>query len=455
MSVSLQPAGHDELGLEANAEYEMLEANAEPEKLYAMRKGLEVFPLDSSSRQPKFVVRADDNKSYVVPKKLKDILLLFDGTRTLGDVARDFSASEGVQVSDEQLRETAFGLFQTYNLIEEVRPDEQAESAASPEKKKSSLELVFRLPVITPERARPVTERLTWLFSPSVVTVGVLLIVATQLAFVLRLFTPGRLAIPFGPTDLLVYYALVVATAAFHELGHAAACRRYGCEHGAIGVMLYMVFPAFYVNLSNAWRLGGRQRAVIDIGGIYFQMLTTVPLYLIHLLTGNVHCAVALVSVNVMALFSLNPILKFDGYWLLVDLSGLVNLRARSWKVVKEIVRWSLGLAAGVPTLEEVAGRGKKLFLVTYSFISLGLMTSFVIFLIMYAPARVRMVAAASRQLVYGSGRGLAPEILTLTTLLINLFFLFFLYKLARALYRLLAPKLFKLLVPRRWRREP
>jgi hypothetical protein len=42
-----------------------------------------------------------------------------------------------------------------------------------------------------------------------------------------------------------------------------------------------------------------------------------------------------------------------------------------------------------------------------------------------------------------------------LGTLLINLFFLFFIYKLARAVYRLLAAKLFKLLVPRRWRRQP
>jgi putative peptide zinc metalloprotease protein len=444
VSVSLQPAGRDELGLETNAE---------AEKLYAMRKGLEVFPLDSSSRQPKFVVRADDNKSYVVPEKLKDILLLFDGTRTLRDVARDFSAREGVQISDEQLHETAFGLFQTYNLIEEVGPAEQAPPAL-PEKKKHSLELVFRLPVITPERARPVTERLTWLFSPAAVTVGVMLIVLTQLAFLTRLFTP-HFTIPLRPTDLLIYYALIVATAAFHEVGHAAACRRYGCEHGAIGVMLYMVFPAFYVNLSNAWRLSGRQRAVIDVGGIYFQLLTTVPLYLIHLLTGNIHCAVALVSVNVMVLFSLNPILKFDGYWLLVDLSGLVNLRARSWKVVKEIVRWSLGLASDVPTLEEVAGRGKKLFLVAYSFLSFGIMCSFILFLVIYAPARFRMVAAASRELVTGSGRGFAPEFLTLTTLLINLFFLFFIYRLARAAYKLLASKFFKHLVPRRWRREP
>jgi hypothetical protein len=65
----------------------------------------------------------------------------------------------------------------------------------------------------------------------------------------------------------------------------------------------------------------------------------------------------------------------------------------------------------------------------------------------------MRGVAAASRELVNGSGRGAAPEILTLGTLLINLFFLYFIYKLLRVAYKLVGGKVFKLLNPRRWRR--
>jgi uncharacterized membrane protein len=122
---------------------------------------------------------------------------------------------------------------------------------------------------------------------------------------------------------------------------------------------------------------------------------------------------------------------------------------------VKEVARWGLGLAPGVPTLEEVAGRGKRLFLVVYSFLSLALITSFVLFLVIYAPDRARAVAAASRELLAGSGRGAAPEILTLGSLLINLFFLFFIYKLARVAYKLAVGRVFKPLAARAWRRQP
>jgi putative peptide zinc metalloprotease protein len=418
--------------------YPAAQVRAELEKKYVMKRHLEVFPLDSSSKEPKFVVRAGDDRSYVISEKLKDILLLFDGTRTLRDVAEALSARAGVTVRDEQMREVVSKLTGQYGFIEEwaapgardVRAQTSSERAGDG-KRGRSFEFVFRMPLVSARVARPVTNRLTWLFNPAVVVCGAVLVALAQAALLGHWFTP-RVTIPLAPSDLLLYYALVVATAAVHELGHAAACRRYDCEHGAIGVLWYIVFPALYVNLSNVWRLSARQRAVVDLGGVYFQLLTTIPLYLIHLWTGNPHCAVAIFSVNVMVLFSLNPILKFDGYWLLVDLSGLVNLRARAWRVVKEVVRWGFGAERGVPALEEVAGRGKRLLLVTYSFLSLGLFTSFILLLVIYAPSRVGTLAGAARGVVSGFDGGAAPGLLAVGRLLVNLLFLLFIYKLVR-----------------------
>lgn len=432
VSESVYPTVRAELGLE---------------KTYVLKKHLEIFPLDSSSKQPEFVVRVGDDRSYVVSEKLKDILLLFDGRRTLRDVTEAFSAQERVRVRDEQMREVVSRLVTHYDLIEEVAAGAGPEgrtttpAPAPGEKTGRSFEFVFRLPVISARVARPITDRLTWLFHPAAVACALALIALTEVSFLGHWLTPP-VTIPLGPSDILLFYLLVVTTAAVHEFGHATACRRYGCEHGSIGVLWYIVFPALYVNLSNAWRLSGRQRAVIDIGGIYFQLLTTIPLYLIHLWTGNPHCAVAILSVNVMVLFSLNPILKFDGYWLLVDLSGLVNLRARAWRVVKELVRWGLGAGRSLPTLEEVAGRGKKLLLVTYSFLSLGLFSSFILLLVIYAPARLGALPAAVREVGKGLGTGATPALMASAKLLLNLLFLLFIYRLLKmTVFRLFGRK--------------
>jgi putative peptide zinc metalloprotease protein len=206
-----------------------------------------------------------------------------------------------------------------------------------------------------------------------------------------------------------------------------------------------MVFPALYINLSNAWRLPGRQRAVIDIGGIYFQLLTTVPFYIVYLCLGDPRYAAVILSIDLMVLISLNPVLKFDGYWLLVDLSGLVNLRARSWKVAREVVLWCVGRNASIPSLNEISGRGKKLLLVTYSFVAIGMFSSFVVLLITFAPSRIAMLAASVQQVAAGNDTGVMPIVKHLSNMLVGLFFLIF-------TYRLLKNSLFSILKRLSWR---
>ncbi len=431
----------------ASAAATITEVHPESGRTYRIKDDVEIFPLDSSSTQPRYVVRSGHDKSFVVSEELKNILELFDGSRTVDEVARTISAGQAIPVSGEQMFEKLSKLIGPHHLIEEVGKAHQTNSRENgkkppPRTKTHSFELVFRLPLISPRIAERITRRLIWFFEPAFVLTAVGAMLIVQLVFLSNWFA-ARPAVTFGPKDILIDYALILATALFHEFGHATACRRYRCEHGPIGFLLYMIFPSLYVNLSNAWRLPGKKRAVIDIGGIYFQLLTTIPLYLIYLMTGDTHCAVVILSVDSMVLFSLNPILKFDGYWLLVDLSGLVNLRTRGWRVAKEAVFWSLGLRRDMPILNEVSGKGKKLLLIFYSFMTLALFTSFVFFLIAFAPARVSTLANTVHEIAKGSNKGAQAILQNVGRLLTSLFFFMF-------AYRLLQNTVFKLIRNRR-----
>jgi putative peptide zinc metalloprotease protein len=412
------------------------EAEVECEKRYAIRDHLEIFPLSSSSREQKYVVRLGDEKSYVISENLKRVLELLNGTRTLTEVAEALSAEQRTRVTDAQMREVVRRLIKQYDLIKEVADESQSDRLSTShletqKRKKFSLELALHFPIIPMRLALPVTSRLTWLFDPLIVTISLASIALAHLALFSGWFGPFP-TLPFGPSDILFYYGLALATSLFHEFGHATACRRYDCEHGAIGFLLYMVFPALYINLSNAWRLPGRQRAVVDIGGIYFQLLTTVPFYIAYLCLGDPRYAAVILSIDLMALISLNPVLKFDGYWLLVDLSGLVNLRARSWRVAKEVVLWGVGRNESIPTLNEISGRGKKLLLVTYSFLAIGMFSSFVFFLITFAPSRIVLLAGSVQQVVGGNAKGVMPIVKHLSNLLVGLVFLIFVYRLLK-----------------------
>ena len=65
----------------------------------------------------------------------------------------------------------------------------------------------------------------------------------------------------YDPLFILFMLGLVVLSAAFHEIGHAAACRYGGATPGAMGVGLYIVWPAFYTDVTDAYRLGRRRPA--------------------------------------------------------------------------------------------------------------------------------------------------------------------------------------------------
>jgi putative peptide zinc metalloprotease protein len=161
--------------------------------------------------------------------------------------------------------------------------------------------------------------------------------------------------------EVLYLFLAVAAIGLIHELGHATACARYGAPHGGVGFGLYLVFPAFYADVTKAWRLPPRQRAVVDLGGLYFQCLLLIPLGLIALATRDALLLHVFWVVNFMMLFTLNPVFKMDGYWLLSDLSGLRNLHKRMTETLVILVRKLRRKPLPEQTLTAVTGARRKL----------------------------------------------------------------------------------------------
>jgi len=129
-------------------------------------------------------------------------------------------------------------------------------------------------------------------------------------------------------------YLLFLLSLIIHELGHASACLYGGSEPSDIGFTIYLLYPAFYSDVSSAWRLGRWQRVMVDIGGNYFQLVVA-ALYLFGYYA--VHwepLRSAAVMIVYAAIFSLNPILKFDGYWIVADMLGVTNLAEQPARIL-------------------------------------------------------------------------------------------------------------------------
>lgn len=124
-----------------------------------------------------------------------------------------------------------------------------------------------------------------------------------------------------------------VISSLFHELGHASACQFYNIRHGGIGFGLYLNFPVFYTDVSNTWTLPRKKRCIVNVAGVYFQILLLIPLLIIYFYTQNDILKYVTIMTNINFIITLNPFFKFDGYWLMTDLLGVANLRKKMWGV--------------------------------------------------------------------------------------------------------------------------
>lgn len=161
--------------------------------------------------------------------------------------------------------------------------------------------------------------------------------------------------------------AFMVVSSLFHELGHAAACKRFGIRHGGIGFGLYLNFPVLYTDVTEVWKLGRRQRCVVNLAGVYFQLYFLAVLLALFYATGNDIVRYLILTLNLGFVMTLNPFFKFDGYWLASDILGVPNLRARSKEVIAYFIRKWRGKPVGAkPYLLQVK-RASRYGLLVYS----------------------------------------------------------------------------------------
>lgn len=133
---------------------------------------------------------------------------------------------------------------------------------------------------------------------------------------------------------LVIWVALKVV----HEAAHGVACRRYGGEVPDAGVLILLFTPMAFVNVTTSWRFSNRwQRIVVAAAGMYVELfLACVSLIVWANLPDGVLADVCF-NVFIMAsvttiLFNANPLMRFDGYYMLSDFMGIPNLYPKGTK---------------------------------------------------------------------------------------------------------------------------
>ncbi len=236
--------------------------------------------------------------------------------------------------------------------------------------------LCIRFKGIDPERfLNWLYPKVRWFFTP--VAVGIVLcMMLAALLLVATQFDTFRAKLPtfhqfFTPSNWLLLAATLAFTKVLHEFGHGLSCKHFGGECHEMGVMLLVLTPCLYCNVSDSWMLPSKwQRAAIGAAGMYVEaVLASVATFLwwfsepglLNSLCLNIMfiCSVSTI------VFNGNPLLRYDGYYILADLVEIPNLRQKATKILgQKMGQWFLGLE---PTEDPFLPKRNQIFFALYS----------------------------------------------------------------------------------------
>ncbi len=231
--------------------------------------------------------------------------------------------------------------------------------------------LFMQIPVWNPDAFLARTGHLvSWVFSRWSLAVWCLLVCAASVLLWqsrAEFFQP--ITTIFTPSRLLGLWFTLVGMKVLHEFGHAYACRMRGGEVPEMGVYLIAGTPCAYVDATSSWGFTRRKdRIAVVLAGVYIELFIAALAVFVWAVSPSAAVKVIMFDIVLVAgvatiIANLNPLMRFDGYYLFSDLLEIPNLRSTSQRYCASLIRW---IAVGTKPVDLPYGPGLKAFLAVF-----------------------------------------------------------------------------------------
>ncbi len=297
-------------------------------------------------------------KYHRLQKEQYKILDLLDGTRSLEKVRDDLKLFfPTLQVTLSDIQQLITDLHKK-GLVVSNRPGQGASVVRERRKernqkiKQTLMSLMYlRLPGWDPESTlKWMHPYLAWMFWKPLVWTMMLFVVSAWLMLGAQ-FDEFQSRLPefqsfFGWPNLIYLWATLGLAKIIHEFGHGLSCHHYGAECHEMGVMLLVFSPCLYCDVTDSWMMRDKwQRIIIGAAGMYIEVIiSAAAIYIwwftkpgmLHFLALNTFFVTTITTV----IFNANPLMRFDGYYMMSDFLEIPNLRAKSDKMLREAFSW-------------------------------------------------------------------------------------------------------------------
>lgn len=336
---------------------EMLASNQRPIPL-KRRADLDIAEIDYLGVGYQVIKDPVGLKYHRLQKEQFTILDLLDGSRSLEQVKDDLKlAFPTLQVTLSDIQQLITDLHKK-GLVVSERPGQGAAVVRERRKEKTQklkqtlMSLMYlRLPGWDPEATlRWMYPYFKWVFWKPVVWMCVLFCASAWLMLGAQ-FEEFQSRLPefqsfFGWPNLIYLWVTLGAAKIVHEFGHGLSCHHYGGECHEMGVMLLVFSPCLYCDVTDSWMMKNKwHRIIIGAAGMYIEVIiSAIAIYvwwftkpgMLHFLALNTFFVTTITTV----IFNANPLMRFDGYYMMSDFLEIPNLRAKSDKMLREAFSW-------------------------------------------------------------------------------------------------------------------
>ncbi len=368
---------------------------------------LALAPQNERRKQVRLKIRADlgiteqryeGKRSYVVkdPVSLRYyrfsdqeyfVVKLFDGHHTMEEIQKEFEKEYRPQrLTHEDLEAFARQLL-TAGLVQH-ESSRAAEELLESRKKQRRMQriatwtniLYIKIPVFDPDKIlNYLYSRLFWIFTWGFfgLSIALMLSAVVQVATHYQTFydkLPYYHEFFAFQTVLYMWISLGIVKV-IHEFGHGLSCKAYGGECHEMGILLMCFSPALFCNVSDSWTMANKwKRIIISFAGIYVELIIAAIATWVWWYTSSspfinnvALCIMTLCSVSTFV-FNANPLMKFDGYYILADWLEIPNLRDRANRyLASQFKEHALGIEVQP---EPYMALNRRLLFVVYAIIS-------------------------------------------------------------------------------------
>jgi putative peptide zinc metalloprotease protein len=358
-----------------------------------------------------------------ITSELYNFIQLIDNQKDLESIVCEYNSRYDSNITVEFAREFLYKKLGVYGIIE------SDEVLIKPNQKPNYIKLNFV--VINEKIVSRFTKYLHFLFTPKILRAIIFLaVIILTLCFYNYSNQIFYKSIP--KSDWLFFLALSFISVTFHEFGHASSAHHFGAKHGGIGGGFYLFMPVYFADVTDIWKLPKQQRIVVNLAGIYFELIYVICLILIGYSFTLPILIVFGCIIFISSLRNLNPFFRSDGYWILSDAIEKPNLMSHGLIKIKQLFNPKL--------------KWEKIdyFLLIYGLISYSFILSFVYFMVVKNPDSVLYFPYNSvkflENLFYGNGEFSIAE---LGKLLAPMLFFYLVYGLIKSFIASIKQKTF------------